>query len=69
MIEPAWAHLKRVTTKNGAPSTQKAADSAWRKAWRNLEQARIQRWVERIPRHIQEIIRSNGGNSYREGRD
>ena len=27
----------------------------------------IQRWIERIPRHIQEVIRLEGANGYREG--
>jgi hypothetical protein len=67
MIEPAWPHLKRVTTKKGALTAQKPAKKAWYKAWRELEQWRIQRWIERIPRHIQEIIRLKGGNEYREG--
>ena len=39
----------------------------WKKAWKDLEQWRIQRWIERIPRHIQEIIRLKGGNEYRKG--
>jgi hypothetical protein len=30
-------------------------------------QACIQRWIERIPYHIQEIIRLKGGNDYKEG--
>ena len=33
----------------------------------NLSQARIQRWIERILRHIAEVIRLKGGNEYREG--
>ena len=35
--------------------------------WSKLEQERIQRWVERIPVHIEEIIRLEGGNEYIEG--
>ena len=34
----------------------------------NLPQSEIQAWIERIPRHIQEIIRLEGGNEYAEGR-
>jgi len=33
----------------------------------NLEQKHIQHWIERIPRHIQEVIALEGGNAYREG--
>ena len=42
MIEPAWAYLKRVTTRKGAPKTRAEAERAWRKAWEELEQWRIQ---------------------------
>ena len=34
-----------------------------------LTQKRIQEWIERIPRHIAEVIRLKGGNEYREGRE
>ena len=40
----------------------------WQEAWLGLEQKRIQAWIERIPRHIKEVIRLDGGNEYREGR-
>ena len=29
----------------------------------------MQRWIERIPVHIQEVIRLEGGNEYKEGRN
>jgi len=67
MIEPAWLYLKRVTTRKGAPKTRAEAERAWRKAWEELEQWRIQAWIERIPRHIKEVIRCRGGNDYVEG--
>jgi hypothetical protein len=38
MIEPAWAYLKRITTKNGPLRTRKEATEAWQKAWNELEQ-------------------------------
>ena len=31
-------------------------------------QERIQRWIERIVEHIQEVILLDGGNEYSEGR-
>lgn len=31
------------------------------------EQWRIQHWIERIPYHIQEVFRLDGGNEYNEG--
>jgi len=60
--------MKRVTTKKGAPQTKAAAEKAWREAWEELDQWRIQAWIERIPRHIQKIIELEGGNEYREGK-
>jgi hypothetical protein len=41
MIKPAWAYLKRVTTKNGPLKTRKEVEGAWKKAWSDLEQSRI----------------------------
>jgi hypothetical protein len=46
----------------GCTKTRLEAFSAWRTAWQDLPQERIQHWIERIPRHIQEIIRLEGGN-------
>jgi hypothetical protein len=43
-------------------------EKAWTKAWRDLPQDKIQAWIERIPIHIKEIIRLEGGNKYAEGR-
>jgi len=68
MIEPAWPYLKRVTTKTGAPKSRAEAERVWEKAWEDLDQSRIQMWIERIPHHIEEVIRLEGGNEYREGR-
>src|SRR2546421_1851862 len=68
MIEPAWAYLKRVTTKNGPLKTRKEAEDAWTKAWSELKQSRIQAWIERIKPHIDKVIELEGGNYYREGR-
>lgn len=67
-IEPTWFWLKRRTTLRGAPGDRKTAVEAWEKAWERLPQHRIQAWIERIPFHIQEIIRLEGGNEYPEGR-
>ena len=42
---------------------------AWVKCWeKELTQERIQAWISRIPRHIQQIIELKGGNEYREDR-
>jgi hypothetical protein len=60
--------MKRKTTVRGAPKASKEMKKAWLRAWRDLPQARIREWIERIMRHIKEIIRLEGGNEYRKGR-
>lgn len=67
MIEVCWPWMKRETTRHGAPRTRAEAERAWKKAWRDLPQEKIQMWIERIMRHIQEVIALEGGNEYREG--
>ena len=61
-IEPCWYWMKRATTKKGAPKNRAEAIRAWEKQWDELPQSKIQAWIERIPLHIQEIIRLEGGN-------
>ena len=68
MIEPCWYYLKKITTAKGPPISGKEARQRWRAAWKELSQEKIQAWIERIPFHIQEIIRLEGGNEYIEGR-
>jgi transposase len=67
-IEPCWPWMKKTTTARGAPSTKATMETAWIQAWSTLPQSQIQAWIERIPRHVQEIIRLEGGNEYAEGR-
>lgn len=68
-IEPCWPHMKRATTKRGAPKNKAAAVKAWEACWEDLPQEKIQAWIERIPYHIKKIIELEGGNEYKEGRD
>jgi len=42
-------------------------EKAWYQAWEDLPQEQIQQWIRAIPDHIQEIIRLEGGNEYKEG--
>jgi hypothetical protein len=67
MIEPCWVYLKRVITKKGGLKSQTEAEKAWITAWKDLQQKQIQQWIERIMRHIKEVIGLEGGNEYREG--
>ena len=50
---------------NGRPETIVQEDGAASHA--SKHQWRIQSWIERILRHIQEVIRLEGDNNYREG--
>jgi transposase len=67
MIEPTWFYMKRETTKLGAPTARITAERVWTRCWNNMPQSKIRRWIERIPYHIQEVIRLEGGNGYKEG--
>jgi hypothetical protein len=42
-------------------------EKAWYQAWDDLPQEQIQQWIKAIPDHIQEVIRLEGGNEYKEG--
>ena len=49
---------------------EEKAPSAWTKCWtEELTQKRIQSWIERIKRHVDEVILLDGGKEYREGRE
>jgi transposase len=63
-IEPTWMYMKRDTTKKGPPTIRKQAELLWNQCWKNMPQSKIQRWIERIPYHIQHIIRLKGGNCW-----
>jgi transposase len=68
-IEPAWYWLKRQTTKHGVASGVEQMKKDWLAAWEKLPQTLIQKWIERIPKHIKQIIKCGGGNEYKEGRN
>lgn len=55
-IECAWPYMKRMTTKFGAPRTWAQAIQGWESCWKEISQEAIQRWIERIPRHVQKVI-------------
>ena len=64
MIEPAWFHLKRMVSAKKGLSNRAAAIKAWTEAWENLEQWRINRWIEKIVERVQKVIELKGGNEY-----
>jgi hypothetical protein len=54
-----WFKKARFTSKTGKKTTMEM-EKAWYKAGEDLPQTSIQAWIERIPRHVQEIIRLKG---------
>jgi hypothetical protein len=62
-IEPCWMWMKKRTTSRGAPRDKKTGKSAWIKAWDELPQEMIQGWIERLMRHVQEVIRLEGATN------
>jgi transposase len=67
-IEPPWMWMKRETTKHGAATSKKQMEEDWINCWENISQERIQEWIKRIPEHVQEVIRLDGGNEYKESK-
>jgi hypothetical protein len=67
-IEPTWFWMKRETTKNGPINSNTGLRNAWIQCWDNMPQEKIQAWIERIPIHIQEVIKCDGNNLYKKGR-
>jgi len=60
--------MKRKTTAKGFIRTTSKLKEEWIKCWEEIPQEVIQAWIERIPRHIEEVIACEGGNLYTEGR-
>ena len=67
MIEPCWWWMKRQTALHKDFESRPRLREIWVQQWQKLQQSKIQQWVRRIIRHIQEVIRLDGGNDYREG--
>ena len=42
---------------------------SWFDNWPAMDLASIQAWIEALPHNITEIIRLEGGNEYKEGRE
>lgn len=69
MIEPGWFWMKKRTLGDDAPTTRPGMIKSWKDTWKDMEQARIQAWIERIPIHIQRVIELHSDNTYAEGRE
>ena len=46
----------------------KEIERRWYRGWKDIPQKQIQIWIEGIVSNIQEVIRLEGGNEYKEGR-
>lgn len=68
-IELAWSHLKQKTTSKGASRYCLLMEFKWQDKWLELEQRRIQAWIERILHHLEQVRLLQGGNEYKEGRN
>ncbi len=69
MIEPGWFWMKEKTTEDDAQLKRPEMIKSWKQTWKDMEQSRIQAWIERIPVHIQRVLVLKGDNNYIEGRD
>jgi hypothetical protein len=67
-IKPCWMWIKRETTRKGPINSKAKLTADWETCWENLPQLTIQAWIERIQRHVKEVVRLGGGNEYKEGR-
>ena len=61
--------MKRRTTYKGAPSKKAGMTKSWFTNWPAIDLASVQAWIEALPHNITEIIRLEGGNEYKEGRE
>ena len=52
----------------GSARSRKEQERRWKRAWRELPQERIQMWIEGVYNNVQEVLRLQGGNEYKEGR-
>jgi hypothetical protein len=54
--------------KRGARLARSKRKADWITCWEEMPQNKIQDWIERIKRHVDEVILLEGGNEYKEGR-
>jgi hypothetical protein len=60
--------MKRKTTKKGLITSTKELKESWIRCWNEMPQTTIQAWIKRIMIYIQDVIRLEGRNEYKEGR-
>ena len=66
-IEPPWFIIKVDTSRHGPVTSDAVLRVLWHRHWKEFPQARLQRFVRRIPGHIQWVLKLFGGNEYKEG--
>lgn len=60
--------MKRSTTARGSTTNPKEMKQRWYSHWESIPQEMVQKWIEGVYNNIQEVLRLEGGNEYREGR-
>ena len=68
-IEQAWAWIRKdITCKEGRlrgiSSNWQEACNQWMRSWEDLDQDIINKWIDRIPHRLQQIIDAKGGNDF-----
>jgi transposase len=66
-IEPYWYFLKARISKQTHTKARKEMEKAWQETWKAVPQACMQQFVERVPHHIDWVLRCKGDNNYKEG--
>lgn len=64
-IEHVWPWIRQhITGEFPVSTTEAQCEAQWRAQWDKLDVDTIDRWIERIPDIIRQIIAHNGGNDF-----
>ncbi|KAI2634038.1 hypothetical protein GGS21DRAFT_519724 [Xylaria nigripes] len=62
-IEASWSWMKKHATPKGGPKNRREAMERWERTWHHdLREAQINTWIERVPQHVEMIIRLDGND-------
>ncbi|KAF2178909.1 hypothetical protein K469DRAFT_597746, partial [Zopfia rhizophila CBS 207.26] len=66
--EYAWSWIRRLIAKDFEPSrTEKECIAHWEYEWVKLPQETINKWINRIPDVVRQIIKYRGDSYFHEG--
>lgn len=64
-IEPCWKYMKRdIATGPLWATTMDGAEDSWYTEWGLLDQTRINKWIEKMPHRVEQVIACSGGNEF-----